>query len=55
MPRRPADWCNHGNHVGPCGFKYTETIRDDVGFFHPPSGITRTMLVGVCDCVGDHE
>lgn len=49
------DWCSHGRHDAPCGFKYTEEIRDDVGYFMAPTGITRTLLVGTCQCEGDHE
>jgi hypothetical protein len=49
------DWCSHGHHDGPCGYRYTETVRDDVGIFAPPTGIVRDILVGVCQCQGDHD
>jgi hypothetical protein len=49
------DWCSHGHHDGLCGFKYVEIVRDDVGIFAPPTGIWRDILVGVCQCQGDHD
>lgn len=48
------DWCSHGHHDGLCGYRYTETVRDDVGYGVPPSNIERTLLVGVCRCRGNH-
>lgn len=43
--------CGHHPHVGHgCGYPITETIRDDVGIFCKPSGITRTVLVDMCNC-----
>ena len=43
--------CPHPLHPDrECGAPITETIRDDVGIFAPPSGITRTLIVDHCDC-----
>lgn len=52
---RKLDWCSHGYHEGPCLHKYTETIRDDVGYGVKPTGQTRVILVDVCQCEGAHE
>jgi hypothetical protein len=44
--------CGHEEHIGLCGWRKTETIRDDVGYGGiPPSGITRTILVDSCNCL----
>lgn len=47
--------CHHPDHAGLCGFAITETIRDDVGIFAPPTHVERTLLVGHCRCVDYHH
>ena len=43
--------CNHPAHEwGSCNHAITEDIRDDVGYFAPPTGITRTLIVARCKC-----
>lgn len=43
--------CPHPPHVGrPCRAALTETIRDDVGIFHKPTGKQWTLLTGFCTC-----
>lgn len=55
-PRRShRDWCWHGPHDIPCGYRYVETVSDTVGFFRPPTGIVRDILIAVCRCRGSHD
>jgi hypothetical protein len=43
--------CDHPPHQGrACGAPLTQTIRDDVGIFHRPSGKQWTLLTGYCTC-----
>jgi hypothetical protein len=43
--------CSHPAHTGRvCESAITEDIRDDVGIFARPTGLTRTMVVGTCKC-----
>lgn len=45
--------CQHGDHAGRmCGDYITRTFRDDVSFTgSPPSGLKRTVIDRVCECV----
>lgn len=45
-----CDICGHSKHVGRCNVPVTEAIRDDVGYFAPPTGLSRTLIVGTCLC-----
>lgn len=43
--------CRHPPHAGRvCRCPITETIRDDVGFFAPPTHIERTIITKTCSC-----
>lgn len=44
--------CNHPAHGGLCGYALTETFRDDVGWYEPPTGAVITEIVGTCKCIG---
>jgi hypothetical protein len=44
--------CHHDSHSGHmCGEYNTVTIRDDVGFTMPPTGIVRSFIESICCCV----
>lgn len=50
--RTKCSRCEHSSHVGGvCGFIITETINDDVGFFHTPSYEEITLIKSLCRCV----
>jgi hypothetical protein len=42
--------CDHPAHTGICGHLFTETIKDDVGWAGPPTGIERTQITHTCQC-----
>jgi hypothetical protein len=43
--------CPHQAHPGRiCGGYITRTIRDDVGIFAKPTGISRTIIDRTCNC-----
>lgn len=44
--------CGHPEHpMRMCMFITSEDIHDTVGFSHPPSGKTFTMVKSYCKCV----
>lgn len=43
--------CGHPEHAERrCRFIFSETVRDDVGIFHKPSGIVTEIITGTCQC-----